>query len=222
MGLENPQEERGRMAIIVDLEDKPADIPDWKCLICGKPFLVTHYQILGKWIHPAVHDRCGERFYKEKNTIRAPELKIPERFAHFDQKQGNAEAMSLCAAFSHESKVKTLAIIGTPHKGKSRLLWMAVKSFFNELGHGWVEAFGFEELMAEFDKGTMQKIATSRYVLVDDVGCVESYGRERAALQAALRARIKNNLWTFLSVDSISFDPGLESILKDRALMVVL
>jgi hypothetical protein len=207
--------------IIVDLDEKPADI-HWKCLICGKPFLATHYQILDKWVHPTVHDRCAEQYYKNKDTARAPGVQIPERFASFDGSKLSDEARSLCAAFTPTSEVKTLAIVGPPHKGKSRLLWNVVKGFFIELGHGWVEPYLFENLMAEYDKAALQKIATSRYVLVDDVGAVESYGRERAGLQAAIRARIKNGLWTFLTIDSMSFDPELENVFKGRALVVTM
>jgi hypothetical protein len=209
------------MAIAVDLGDKPPDI-SWNCSICGGKMQVTHYEILGKWLHPTVHERCSQQFYRNKNAAQSPKLEIPERFAHFDGKQVDTEALRLCGTFSPESKVKTLAIAGMPHKGKSRLLWITVKGFFDELGHGWVDAYLFEELMSDYDKGTMTRIATSRYVLVDDIGAVESYGRERAALQAALRSRIKNGLWTFISIDSMTFDPELENVLKDRAVLVVL
>lgn len=205
--------------VTVDLDEKPADI-HWKCLICGKPFLVTHYQILDKWVHPTVHDRCADQYYKKKDA--APGLQIPERFAHFDGSKLSDEARSLCGTFTPQSEVHTLVIVGPPHKGKSRLLWNVVKGFFVELGHGWVDAFLFEELMAEFDKEALRKIAAARYVLVDDIGAVESYGRERAGLQAAIRTRIKNGLWTFLSIDSMSFDPELENVFKGRAIVVAL
>lgn len=204
------------------MDDQPPDIPDWKCRICGHPMRVRHYNILGRWLHPTVHDRCSDQWSRDKAALDrgGTSHEIPERFARFDGTRADAEATRLCGAFSPQSKVKTLAIIGTPHRGKSRLLWATVQSFFDELGHGWPEAFVFETLMAEFDKPILQRIATARYVLIDDVGSCESYGRERAALQAALRSRIKASKWTFLTIDSMSFDPDLEHVFEDRALVV--
>jgi chromosomal replication initiation ATPase DnaA len=206
---------------------KPDDLIDYPCKICGGTLpRVTHHWIATtqQWMHPAVHDRCATAWEKQKAAPKTTKHAVPERFAHFDATRANAEAVRLCGEFSPESKVKTLALIGGPGKGKSRLLWATVAGFFAELGHGWVEHFEFENLMAEYDKADLVKVTQSRYVLVDDIGSIDCYGRERAGLQAALRSRIKSNeRWTFLTIDRLeNFDPDLGRILKDRAISMLI
>ena len=208
--------------------DKPDDLIDYPCKLCGgKLPRVKHHWIAttGQWAHATVHERCADAWSKgQQETQKKKGYAVPERFAHFDATRANAEAVSLCGTFSPESKVKTLALIGAPGKGKSRLIWAAVQGFFAELGHGWVEAFEFENLMAEYDKADLVKVTQSRYVLVDDIGSIDCYGRERAGLQAALRSRIKSGeKWTFLTIDRLeNFDPDLGRILKERAISMLL
>ena len=57
----------------------------------------------------------------------------------------------------------------------------------------------------------------SQYVFIDDIGSVECYGRERANLQNLIRARIQKGQWTFLTIDSMNFDPDLKHVLTGRA-----
>jgi hypothetical protein len=212
----------------VDLDTrppKPADLAEYKCRLCGRPLPppIQHHWVYDRWLHPTTHPKCGEAWSAKQSNGKQKLPDLPERFAHFDARLANNEAARAAGAFSPQSKVKTLVIQGLPGKGKSRLLWSVVEQFFGELGHGWVEAFLFETLIADYDKAALMKIASNRYVLVDDIGSCESYGRERAGLQAALRSRIKRgDLWSFLTVDANTFDPGLEDICKDRALVVTL
>jgi DNA replication protein DnaC len=203
--------------------DKPADLLNYPCKLCGKPLArVEHFWVLNRWMHISVHNRCAEEWSRVKAAPKR-ELKIPERFQSFDNRLANGEAARLCGAFSPQSNVKTLAILGLPGQGKSRLLWETAKTFMEDLGHGELVPFQFEALITEFDKSNFIKLSQARYVLLDDVGSCESYGRERAALQAALRSRIKRgDLWTFLTIDNLSFDPELEHVFKGRALIVTL
>lgn len=204
----------------LEFDDKPDDYHG-TCELCGKPLYITHHRLFDRWHATRAHERCiDERFSTTKP--KKPRV-VPARFGEFDPTKADKRAMGLCAGFSPESKVRTLAILGVPALGKSRLLWATAIQFFDDLGGtAWVDAFGFEKLVAELDRAALAKITNARYVLVDDIGCIESYGRERAALQAALRARIKGGKWTFLTVDNMDFDPGLEDVLKHHALVVAL
>ena len=200
--------------------DRPDDY-DGACEICGQSMRITHHLLGTNWRPVRAHDYCINKFYSVTRS-KAPR-EIPERFQTFNPQKADQRAMRLAEAFSPQSKVKTLAILGTPGKGKSRILWAAVIQFFDELGGtAWVESFGFESLMTEYDKLALNRIAKARFVLVDDIGCIMSYGKERAGLQAALRSRIKSGKWTFITVDDMGFDPGLEDVLRSFALIIAM
>lgn len=202
--------------------DKPNDY-EGTCELCGGSMLITHHLLLNHWIATRAHDRCiDERYATTFHKAKTPP-EMPERFRSFDIKQADQRAVRLVEGFSPQSKLKTLAILGIAGQGKSRLLWATVVGFFDQLGGAaWVEHFGFEQLMSELDRAALNRITHARFVLVDDIGCIESYGKERAGLQAALRTRIKGGKWTFLTVDNMDFDPGLEDVLKHHAVVVAL
>ena len=200
--------------------DRPDDHPGM-CEICGQPMRVTYHLLGTNWRPTRAHNQCIESHYSTTHSKTPRE--IPERFRTFNPKEADQRAMRLAEAFSPQSKVKTLAIRGKPGKGKSRILWAAVIGFFDALGGtAWVESFGFESLMTEYDKLALNRIAKARFVLVDDIGCIMSYGKERAGLQAALRSRIKSGKWTFITVDDMGFDPGLEDVLRSFALIIAM
>lgn len=204
--------------VITEL-DRPEDF-DGKCEICGGPMRVVHFRGFTRWLPRRAHDVCIDNRNAPKNKAVKPQT-VPEKFSSFDIEQADKESLKLATGFLAQTKRRVLAIIGNPGHGKSRLLWMTVKEFFDERGNGeWVEAFDFEALVAELDKEALGRLTQAKYALVDDIGSVASYGRERAGLQAVLRARIKANRFTFVSIDNLEFDPGLESLLKSSTYMV--
>lgn len=180
-------------------------------------------------MRPSVHEDCYQKWktdHEAKGTIDTP---IPERFQQFEPARfGNPGALSEATQFGPDSALHTIAIIGHPRRGKSRLAWAIVKTFFDEFrkqsGQSrWVDYYLFSQLMSEYDRGSTQLLLGSRYLFVDDIGCIDSYGRDRAALQGVIRTRIaQNRTWTFLTFDNLpGFDPGLEEILKNGAVNII-
>jgi hypothetical protein len=213
--------------------DQPPDIPMWRCKVCGDIMHdVRHYWVLNRWLHATIHERCVEVYNKNldlarKNKVQV-EREMPERFREFDPQKADQGALSALQAFWPDSKVKTLALVGVRARGKSRMMWAVIGQFFDILEHEtgakrWVEYFLFSDLISELDRGTLNRFKIAKHAFLDDVGSVESFGRERAALQQVVRARVqKGENWTFLTIDSLKFDDGLEDLLRGRSVTVYL
>lgn len=202
--------------------DHPEDITV-QCKLCGGEMRVTHYWIYDRWLHATVHERCINQWDKVHSKQKETERVIPARFEDtFDPQRANADAMRQAQSFSPDSELRTLALIGVPARGKSRIMWEVIKQFFDERGSGWVDYFLFEDLVSEFDRTQLNKLKISKHAFIDNIGAVESYGRERAGLQSVLRTRISKQHWTFMTIDNLNFDPGFETLLRDRAVMVVI
>jgi DNA replication protein DnaC len=205
--------------------DKPPD-KTIKCLLCEQPLKVTHHWIpfLNHWMHATCHDRCEEEWeQKQRHGQKAPwQREIPDRFTHFDvTKVPDQRAAAEASDFGPDANYKTLAIIGPPGRAKSRLMWNVVKGFFDVLGNNrWIDYYLFTDLMTEFDRNQIAKLKMSKYAFVDDIGATESYGRERAQLQDAIRTRVQKGQWTFLTIDELSFDPGFEDLFRERAVVI--
>lgn len=205
--------------------EKPADIK-WRCKICGEEMIVQYHWLIDRWMHATVHERCADRIRPAK--LRGPDREIPERFLEFDPKLANQDALATAQGFMPDSKRKTLVIVGVPKRGKSRLMWSIVGQFFDVLreqtgAKRWPEYFLFADLVSELDRTQLNRFKIAKHAFLDDVGCVESYGKERASLQQVIRARIqKAENWTFMTVDSLKFDDGLEDFMRGRAVVIYL
>jgi hypothetical protein len=196
------------------------------CALCGKPMVARYHYLFGRWLHSTVHDKCAEAHDRKsgQRSAKGVEQEIPPRFAHFDAKMAIAEAVDAVVSFSPASELKTLAVIGVPARAKSRLMWSVIQGFFGELERKtglqrWVDYYIFPDLVTEYDRGVFTKIKLGKYVFIDDIGCTESYGRERAAVQDVIRARVQKNMWTFLTIDDPEFD-RFKDIFRDRAVEV--
>jgi hypothetical protein len=218
--------------VITEL-DRPPDRDDFPCLICGQPMHVSYIWVGGDhprahWMQNAsVHPKCLERYNAQPMGARIVKQEVPEHFRDFDSTRCNPRALDLAADFGPRSKKHILAVLGLPHRGKSRLLWASVKGFFDELkstsGRSfWVSYFSFLELIAELDREAIARLKNETFVFVDDIGAVDCYGRERGMIQAAIRSRVQRNAWTFLTIDSVEFDPDLITQLRERAILITL
>jgi hypothetical protein len=202
-----------------------------KCLICDQP-LVSYYHwipVLNYWMRSSCHAQCVETWKRDNRgkDTQPFERPVPERFAHFDPRQANAEALKAVQGFWHASALKTLVIAGVPARGKSRLMWATIASYFDELeqetgAKRWVDYYLFTDLITEWDRTLLSKVKMGKYVFIDDVGSTDCYGRERAQLQDVIRTRVQKGQWTFLTIDSMDFDPGLPDFFKERAVTVYL
>jgi DNA replication protein DnaC len=213
--------------------DKPPD-KEFRCRICGEPMVVTHHwiEVLDRWMHASVHVACQGIYDRQRaaetHKSQKSERAIPERFLTFDAHKANPEALAIAQSFMPDSKLKTLAIIGPSGRGKSRLMWATIGQFFDilemELGaKRWVEYFLFSDLVSELDRTELNRLKIAKYAFLDDVGVVESYGKERASLQQVIRARIqKDQNWTFMTIDSLLFDNGLKDFMRGRAVTIYL
>jgi DNA replication protein DnaC len=209
--------------------EKPEDIR-WLCKICGEEMIASYHWVFSRWMHPTVHDRCVATYNKNaaasQSKLTVLERDIPERFLEFDHTKANTEAMQAASEFLPNAKLKSLVIVGVRARGKSRIMWASITGFFDTLrretgAQRWPEYFLFPDLISELDRAALNRFKLAKYAFLDDVGSVESYGRERAALQQVIRSRIqKNESWTWLTVDNMNFDPGLEDLCRDRALVV--
>ena len=133
--------------------------------------------------------------------------------------------MAQARAFGPESPQHILVIVGVRALGKSRLMWAIVTQFFDELrehtgANRWCDYFTSSDLLTEFDRSTLIRLKGCAYAFVDDLGSTDSFGRQRAQLQDAIRSRIYKNQWTFLTIDDVNFDPGLPDFLRGRAVVV--
>jgi hypothetical protein len=196
------------------------------CALCGKPVVARYHYLLGRWLHPSVHEKCAEAWDRKiaQRFAKDVEQEIPARFAQFNAKMAIAEAVEAVEGFSPDSELKTLAIIGVPARAKSRLMWCVVQGFFAELERKtglrrWVDYYIFPDLVTEQDKSMFTKVKVGKYVFIDDIGCTESYGRERAAVQDVIRARVQKGMWTFLTIDDPEFD-RFKDIFRGRAVEV--
>jgi DNA replication protein DnaC len=205
--------------------DRPGDI-QWTCKVCGEEMTASYFWLLSRWMHPTIHDKCASVYNKNmaesQSKLTVLEREMPERFLEFDPAKANGEALAAASEFLPDSRLKTLVIIGVRARGKSRLMWAIVTQFFDVLhretgAKRWVDYFLFADLISEQERSALNRLKLAKYAFLDDVGSVESYGRERAALQQVIRARIQKNEWTFMTVDNLSFDPGLEDLCIGRA-----
>jgi hypothetical protein len=207
--------------------DKPPD-KIINCMLCELPLKVTHHwmPVINHWMHPTCHDHCVEDWERKTSCGKlAPwQRDIPERFRSFDLGKVPPERRPLVAEvsdFGPDNQYKTLAIIGPPGTAKSRMMWNALKGFFDVLANNrWVDYYLFTDLMTEFDRNQISKLKMSKYAFVDDIGATESYGRERAQLQDAIRTRVQKSQWTFLTIDDPSFDPGFDDLFRERAVVI--
>jgi DNA replication protein DnaC len=213
--------------------DKPPDRDDFPCRLCGEPMKVSYIWVGGDhprahWVlNHTVHARCLKNWDAQRPVGKIVSQQVPEGFRDFDGKRIDERAMAAAAEFTCDSAKHVLAILGLPHRGKSRLMWATIQGFFDALKRttgrsSWVSYFSFVELIAELDRVAIARIKNEGYVFVDDVGSVDSFGREKASLQAAIRARVQRNAWTFLTIDSAGFDPDLVTELRDRSTLIIL
>lgn len=198
-----------------------------ECALCHKPLIAHWHHLMGSWLHATVHNKCADGYDRKPGSSQAVDQPIPDRFAQFDPERADKEAVVACGAFSPESKLKVLAIIGVPARGKSRLMWATIQAFFGELerttgAKRWCEYYLFADLVSELDRTVLAKAKMSRYCFIDDIGSTESYGRERAALQDVIHTRVKKQQWTFLTIDNVDFDARFEDLFRDRAVTVYL
>ena len=202
--------------------DQPED-KQIRCMICHGPMKVTHHYIdvLDKWMHATVHEKCLENLDAKIQAKKQPEHEVPERFRDFCLEQlPDQQAARAASNFDPDSSYHTLAIIGPRGNGKSRLMWQVVQAFFEYLGGGWPEYATFSDIMTDFNKTMAARLKGSRYVFIDDIGCTESFGRDRSQLQNVIRARVQKGYWTFLTIDDPSFDPGFEDLFRRRAVVI--
>jgi hypothetical protein len=196
-----------------------------KCAICDQMLVANHYWLFGKWLHATVHEKCLQDWEKNVGHRKVNPQEIPPRFAEFDPTKVDRRVLAACGGFSPESNLKTLAIIGERATGKSRLMWATIQSFFGELERltgmlAWVDYYLFTDLITEFDRNALVRVKAGRYVAIDDIGCTDSFGRERAQLQDVIRTRVQKGMWTFLTIDNPEFDAGFNDLFRDRALTV--
>lgn len=200
-----------------------------QCSICGEPLKINFiwFELGRRWIQSSsVHAACWEEWNKKEPSRNVVQL-IPPHYREISPVRFDHKVLAQAGGFRPDNAKRILAIIGQPRKGKTQLAWWIIARFFRQLEEDtgyrrWVDYFLFTELMADYDKTRNQMLMGSKYLFVDDIGCVESYGRDRAALQAVIRSRISQNRWTFLTIDNLpSFDPGLEEILQAGAVNIV-
>jgi len=206
--------------------DKPQSV-NVRCALCGGTLISDWHWMVNRWIRASVHVKCAEAFDQKVHAVIQAERPIPERFQAFDPALNDQTAISAVAAFTPDSALHTLALLGPPAHGKSRLMWATVKMFFDQLelesgAKRWVRYYIFPELVAEPPKDILAEIRDARYVFIDDIGCTECYGRDKARLQDVIRTRVQKGLWTFLTIDDPAFDPGFKDLFRDRALEVYL
>jgi hypothetical protein len=197
------------------------------CMICGLAMTAYwHFVSPGHWMRSSVHDRCAARYDGEAIGLeKAPKREIPPRFEEFEPTKANQDALDAAIAFLDQDRYKCLMIGGAPARGKSRMMWKVVQSFFGSMEattgyQAWVDYYLYTDLVSEIDKTLLSKAKATRYVFIDDIGSTQSFGRERAALQDVIRTRVAKGQWTFLTIDSLDFDPGLEEFLEGRAVKV--
>jgi DNA replication protein DnaC len=204
--------------------DKPPD-REVNCPLCGQPFTVRYHwiEIINKWLAPSCHDRCCRAWEEQQRAInKAIALhQVPQRFSDFELSQlPDQRAARLASGFAPDCDFHTLAIIGVPGMGKSRLMWHTIERFFHDRGSGWPEYAIFPDIMTDFDRALLTKLKHAKFAFIDDIGSTESHGRERALLQDVIRTRVQKGQWTFLSIDNLEFDPGFEDLFRDRAVVV--
>jgi DNA replication protein DnaC len=200
-----------------------------QCLFCRKPLRARYWMLMGKPLRPTVHEQCAQRYNKMLHDPRKTvpgDAEIPERFRFWDfAKFPDKHAFSLAQSFDPDSQYKTLAILGNPGKGKSRLMWQVVRQFFEIWAEQknqsrWVEYYLFSDLMTEYDQSKISKAKAAQFCFIDDLADAPS-GRVKAAVQEVVRYRVQSQKWTFLTIDSDKFDPDLlTNVFRERALKV--
>jgi DNA replication protein DnaC len=209
--------------IITDL-DSPGG-RDIKCVGCGEIMHDVQPFWTGRsWIYASVHEECKQKSYDLKVVSKKV---IPERFRSFDEFQfRDTEAMRIAQAFDLDVGYKTLAIIGSPGTGKSRLMWHVLGRFFKEvqrltLKDRWVEYWIFSDLVIEPERGELAKVKSCQFCFIDDIGVTKgTQTRERVRLQDVIHARVQKGQWTFLTIDDPEFDPGFKDLFRERAVEV--
>jgi hypothetical protein len=204
--------------------DMPDDVTI-PCEYCGQLMQVTHFWLPSRkrWaLSRTVHDECMEKSWKKfgKPVSQA----VPERFQGFDPTKFGDQAALEAAMKFQEYPFRTIAIIGEPGKGKSRLMWYVVQLFFTELAKfgqmRWCDYWIFPDLVTDFDNILLRKVKESGYAFIDDVGSTHAFGRERAQLQDVIRSRVQNKRFTFLTIDNPEFDPDFKHLFKERAVEI--
>jgi hypothetical protein len=211
--------------LITSLDDpQPFEV---ECRICGKPMIANWYWFegLNKWLRSSVHDKCLDQYDARKDQGPVIKREIPERFRDFKAVLfPDQDALLKIQEFDITTSYHVLAIRGAPALGKSRLMWNFLPGFFNDLRtlgiNRWVDYFLFADLLTEFGRDALRAVKDSKYAFIDDVGATECYGRERAQLQQVIRARVQRGHWTFLTIDNMDFDPGLDDVFKGRAVCI--
>src|ERR1700746_3364709 len=120
------------------LEQPPEEIVE--CRLCGRPLKVRYHwiEVINKWMRPSCHDECCERYDAERRAGASRpagngDREVPEYFHGFDPNKADQDALEACSLFTPDSRLKTLALIGVPRRGKSRLMWATIKWFFDIL-----------------------------------------------------------------------------------------
>ena len=203
------------------------------CRFCHRPLRARYWMLMGKRLRPTTHDACAaayEKMLKDPQKKVEGDAQVPEQFRHWDLgKFRNEQAFSEAQAFDPDSQRKTLVVMGDVGKGKSRLAWAIVRQFFELWSDSrnqarWVDYFSFVDLVSgDYDQSKLSRLKNCQFAFVDDIGCVDSFGKRRAEIQAALRFRVQSDRWSFLTVDHADFDRDLfEHIVMDRACVVVI
>jgi hypothetical protein len=196
------------------------------CMLCGQPLKCRWWIFGGRRIHGTVHDKCAAEFEAQRRGKKTEQAAaVPDRFKEWDSSKFHyLQALSQAQSFEPNSKYRTLVIMGDPGKGKSRLAWQIVRQFFDiwsEERHQtkWVEYFTFSDLLTEYDQSKITKVKMAQFVFLDDLA-KGTPGRTMALIQEVVRFRIKQQKWTFLTLDDEAFDAGLEDLFRERAVVV--
>jgi len=197
-----------------------------KCLLCHQPIRARYWMVMGKRMHGTVHEGCCDRYERELHGQKTEQVAIPERFKEWDtEKFPDKQAFAAAQAFDPDSKYKTLALLGDPGKGKSRLMWQIVRQFFEVWAEQrrqsrWVEYFLFSDLATEYDQSRITKVKMSQFVFLDDLTELPP-SRTKALIQEVVRYRVQTQKWTFLTIDKAEFDPDLiHHVCHERAVVV--
>jgi len=220
------------MTVHVDFDDElPENGPtneywEGKCALCQQPIKARYWMLMGKKMHGNVHEKCADKYEAERRGQKTEVVQIPERFRDWDpDKFPDKQAFSQAQAFDPDSKYKTLAILGDPGKGKSRLMWQVIRQFFEIWAEQrrqsrWVEYFLFSDLATEYDQSKIIKVKTAQFVFLDDLTELPP-GRTRAQIQEVVRYRVQSAKWTFLTIDKDAFDEDLlTNVFRERAVKI--
>lgn len=206
--------------------DTPLDNPgpkEIRCKGCNEVMTVEPFWTGRRWLYHNCHTECLEKTYQVRVVSKKG---FPERFLEFHEAQfTDPDALRVAHAFGLNSGFKTLAIIGDPASGKSRLMWHVIGRFFTEMEQRtkqvrWVDYWLYSDLMSDPDREELKKVKSCQFAFIDDIGATEGFGRARANLQDVIRTRVQKNQWTFLTIDDPRFDPGFKDLFRERAVEI--